>query len=350
MDIKDIIFDIFKELKYSTNLTTYKYKCRKITLYDLLLNTHEGSPYHKEGSFLKHLEMVYDISKIFYDLELSIACLLHDIGKPFCRFYDTEKNVTRFNGHESLSVFIAIDVLDILTKDEKYKDIDKIRILKLIQRHADPYKFSKEKLLKLYTKSEMQDVCRIHFCDTKGRLPEKEPTLIDISDFEFIKEPKYTSSKMFVVLHGVPCSGKSTYIETLNKSENLTEYEKNFKDFRVLSRDEIVMKFAELNNLTYKKSFDKFKDKINKEYQKRFSELKYCDIIVDGTNISEKSRRKFKNRNVLVITFLVGFNEIFKRNSKRLNKKLENYVIINFMKNFQFVYSGEGFVNTFKNI
>lgn len=318
--MKNLIIETFKELNYNN-----------VSLYDMLQIDHgPTSPYHKEGSILTHLEMVYDKAVELYpnDTDLHLACILHDVGKPFCRFYDAEKDKVRFNGHESFSVFVAIDVLQKL----KIK-CDIIRILKLIQRHADPYKYSEKNIKKLYTKSEFEDVLKIHKCDTLGRTPVKE---VPEYNYELVESfEKSENSKIITLMVGPQNAGKSTFLKFY---------------LNVISRDEIIEMLSpeKTYNEAFKEADQDFVEKCFKIMVKKFYK-DFNSFVIDKTNMSIKSRNRtiaeIKNAKFYTTTMICGLKTLLERNSKRKGKILDEKVIFETLKNFQFVYSGEKFID-----
>lgn len=310
--MKNKLIEIFKELNYNN-----------VSLFDMLQTDHGDSPYHKEGSILTHLEMVYNKAVELYpdDRDLHIACFLHDVGKPFCKFFDTEANKTRFDGHESFSVFVALDILNKLNIN-----INKERILKLIQRHADPYKYSLKNLKKLYNKETYKDVIKIHTCDSLGRMPEKEPVIYDINEFrdsfEFNQNIKHIT-----LMVGPQCSGKSTYLK----------YYAN-----VVSRDEIIeLMFPKLN---YNEAFKQAdQDLVNKCFevmlQKYYKDFNY--IVIDKMHLTVKSRRYNLKAMYDTNTIVIGLKTLLERNYNRKGKQINKDIIFDALKRFQFVYPGE---------
>lgn len=310
--MKNKLIEIFKELNYNN-----------VSLFDMLQTDHGDSPYHKEGSILTHLEMVYNKAVELYpdDQDLHIACFLHDVGKPFCKFFDNEANKTRFNGHESFSVFVALDVLNNLDINT-----DKERILKLIQRHADPYKYSLKNLKKLYNKETYKDVIKIHTCDTLGRIPTKEPVIYDINEFRDDFDIPVHDKKISLMV-GPQCSGKSTYLK----------YYAN-----VVSRDEIIeLMFPELN---YNEAFKQAdQDLVNKCFevmlQKYYKDYNY--IVIDKMHLTVKSRRYNLKAMYDTSTIVIGLKTLLERNYNRKGKQINKDIIFDALKRFQFVYPGE---------
>lgn len=309
-------------------------------LYDLLQDNHGiDNPYHQEGSFLTHLNLVKEQAELLYpdDEILHIACFLHDVGKPFCKVYDSETNKTYFRGHESYSVFVAYDVIKYLINNFNFEisRFDLLRILSLIQRHADPYSLGIKKLVSRYTRAEYNDLIKIHRCDSLGRTPAKDPIIYDINLFKekFEFNPSFDNKIIYMI--GIPNSGKSTYIKELTK----------FNDFKVISRDDIIMNLS--NTDDYNKAFNEVnQDLVDSEYNKLYNLYMQNkeNFIIDKTNTTYKTRNKnIKefNSHKIGICFCIGLSEILKRNNLRTNKKLNLSVINKFMTQFQFPYSNE---------
>ncbi len=140
-----------------------------------------------------------------------------------------------------------------------------------------------------------------------------------------------------IFMCGVVCSGKSTYIK-----ENLNNY-------KVLSRDDIVMELGKHDD--YTKNFDEVnQEKVDELFNNRFRELLYQreSFIIDRTNLSKKSRRRFLSHipqeyEKEIIVFITSLNTIFKRNEERKNKKIPKNVIYKMINKFVFPSKSEGF-------
>ena len=204
--------------------------------------------------------------------------------------------------------------------------MNKERILKLIQRHADPYKYSLKNLKKLYDKESYKDVIKIHTCDTLGRIPAKEPVIYDINEFRDSFEIKQ-DIKHITLMVGPQCSGKSTYLR----------YYAN-----VVSRDEIIeLMFPKLN---YNEAFKQAdQDLVNKCFdfllQKYYKDFNY--ITIDKMHLTVKSRRYNLKAMYNTNTIVVGLKTLLERNNKRAGKKINKDVLFDALKRFQFVYPGE---------
>ena len=130
-----------------------------------------------------------------------------------------------------------------------------------------------------------------------------------------------------VMLCGIPCSGKSTYVEKLKKLDY-------WKDAVVLSTDNYIEKEAQSLGLTYNQIFDDVISDATRELEMEFNwaKSKGRNIIWDQTNLSVKTRRKklyklpsFYARGV--IYFEVSLEEALERNENREGKYIPKSVL-----------------------
>lgn len=306
------------------------------------------NPYHLEhdGNVWGHTLDVYEKSRELYpeDEILQLACLLHDISKPDCREENHETKRTSFHNHENFGVARAAYILNNLHIDYS----DKIRVIHLIQRHGDTWKLDIKKLKQYYTRTDMEDLIKIRWCDTLGRIKADD----DGKDVEQIKEleamigdgvfdifkPTNDSEALptCTILIGLPLSGKSTYIKE-NNIEN------------VLSRDDIIMQMGDSDN--YSECWSSVDQKlVDQNFRLYRSQLIGCgcDFTVDMTNMNIKSRNKQihdikKTHNLKAVVFLTCYDELLKRNKERKNKTLAPFIITGMVKRWQLPVAGEGF-------
>jgi len=146
---------------------------------------------------------------------------------------------------------------------------------------------------------------------------------------------------LLTVMIGVPCSGKSTHLQNRVKSVNKDDCPV------VISSDNII---DDLPGVNYNEKFKSADfEQIEKQMMTEFQTAAYRakDIIVDRTNMSKKSRRRFvsaarQNKNnyfVECIVMCTGLDEIMLRNECRANtdgKRIPDYVLHNMMKAFSF--------------
>ncbi|MCH7225853.1 CCA tRNA nucleotidyltransferase [Haloferula sp. A504] len=67
--------------------------------------------WHPEGDVYTHTRIMLDLLGTGAPLELCLAVLLHDIGKPPTRTWDEEAGRIRFNGHDALGAKMAAEIL-----------------------------------------------------------------------------------------------------------------------------------------------------------------------------------------------------------------------------------------------
>ncbi len=137
------------------------------------LNKIEQSPkYHPEGSVLNHVFLVVDLAseyKIYSNDEKVFmwAALLHDIGK-LTTTRVRKNRITSYN-HDSEGENIAMDFLNELTNDEKFKQ----KVSKLVRWHMQPLFYDKN--LPFFQPQDMindveyKEIALLSLCDRLGR-------------------------------------------------------------------------------------------------------------------------------------------------------------------------------------
>ena len=396
--------------------------------------TDEPNPYHIENSVWAHTMMVClqaennNSNKI-----VLISALLHDIGKPEARDVipfeakkpaHTESNEirnegkndgkdsglnrivppsgkkTHQRGHEGLSFYKAISVLNELQKEGVVSDYEKTEILTIISLHGTLFdsinengemikpnkvfdKFRSPETFVNLVSQVINDSTGRFFMSKDGR--KNNALRLGIEIFtelqyrEYKQEnPGYTNIKdenpSITVLIGPPASGKSTW-----RNENIT-------DEVVISRDDEMVKYAEDTNIIgglldckacegsgeievtlgfetcdrchgvgaypignysdiwrYLEENDLHKE-VDKIVQEKFKDTikNGKSIVIDQTNMSRKSRRKWfsnvpKDYTKKAVVFATDYDEIYRRNTKRkeeTGKEIKPYIISNMMKQF----------------
>jgi predicted kinase len=146
-----------------------------------------------------------------------------------------------------------------------------------------------------------------------------------------------------VFLCGIPCSGKSTYVNKLKKLDY-------WKDAVVLSTDNYIEKQAQRCGLTYNQIFDDVIDNATRELELEFNMAKDKgkNIIWDQTNLSIKTRRKklaklpsFYPRGV--IYFEISLEEALERNKNREGKFIPESILKRMWHQFEIPTTDEDF-------
>ena len=309
--------------------------------------------YHLEGNIWKHTKMVLDeVEKLDNpSIELYLIALLHDTGKPFTYFDNHELRRRRFTNHEAYSTFEAKRILDKFA--EQVVEIDKEIILKTIANHGRFYNYmkedgltkeGKEAIFQMYKKDLRAFDYMVDFfkCDHNGRITNLPRSGKDVQDdFKKIREGisnyyQVLSAEVRPTLRllvGPPRVGKTTFIK--EKIDNKKEY--------IISRDELVESLGIGNNYSEKWNSltDEDQQMIDQELQKRFKQAVDVglNIVIDMTNMSPKSRRKWllsdkklKNYHKIANVFIEDLDTLDSRNSeeKWIDRKILKNMIIRF--------------------
>ena len=269
----------------------------------------------------------------------------------------------RFLGHEGISSFLSVDVLNATDMSID----DKLQIFKLVALHGDLFHHImtdgkiKNDVLKVFAgnKTLLNHLTHQVRCDSLGRyyeskdmsdglfttnLPEHFKPFIDQLDDGIGSEKK---GNQLTVLCGPPCVTKSTWVKN------------NVTDEIVISRDNLIESAGTKRGMNYKEAYRFLSD--NPDIEKsEVSELMNAaiinarkngnDVVIDLTNMSKKSRRRWVNEfpkyNKKCITFVSGFEKIKECNKKRYEltgKYISDGVVIDMLKRFSLPMYGEGF-------
>ena len=259
------------------------------------------NPYHLEGDVLTHTFMVMQQAEMRNMPTLvKYGATFHDFGKPECREEKAEKKRVSFYNHDAYSAFKAIKYLKLLNLKEK----DIIRVFKMIALHTDLYRCDNKSLKTYITKYKgdkelLTDIQQLAECDGMGRYtdPEVSPRIESLERMnsyveEILKHSKEVSNEkkehQFVMMIGLPMSGKSTWIQNFLKENN---------DFTIASRDDLILELG--GNKTYNEAYKSIDSKeVNKLFNERVDQLikERKNILFDLTNMSRKWRKKTLNK------------------------------------------------------
>jgi len=390
----------------------------------------EPNPYHLEDSVFSHTMMVClqaennNCNKVVY-----ISALLHDIGKPEARDiipFEASKPVhsesnekrnidkeqgndsklnrvmpvsglkSHFRGHEGLSFYRGIEILNKLEEEQVINLDEKIQILTIVSLHGTLFdsikegkeykpekviaKFKDIQLYRDFVSQVKNDSTGRFFMSKDGR--KSDATLLgkEIYNDEtfrthYVPNVGLKNYPYITLLVGVPASGKTTW-----RDQNV------FGNTVTLSRDDIMMDYAKNNNFeikcsncygegvcyppggaeglphkcgkcndgiastpTYSEIWKYLEDNdLHKEVdaieQSIFKEAvkDRKNIVVDRTNMSRKSRRKWltnvpKDYFKEAVVFATVYEDVYSRNKKRAQetgKNITNHLIGNMMRQF----------------
>lgn len=151
----------------------------------------------------------------------------------------------------------------------------------------------------------------------------------------------------FIMLVGLPGSGKSTYIEKL-----LEKYPE--RDYVIISSDDIIEEVALKEGKTYSEVFEKTVGYATAEMKRR-AKAAAADgrnIIWDQTNMTVKSRtskmKDFAGYNFSAVVFSLTDEELNRRLKKReseTGKVIPGFIIKNMANSYVAPSKSEGFEN-----
>jgi len=122
--------------------------------------------YHPEGDVWVHTLKVLDNLPENVSIEVALAALLHDIGKPLAQQFDDNRLPT-FHGHERLSVGLATSVLERLCFEDEVAEV----VLDLVGSHMKfqvAFQLSDKKLKKFVSRPHFDKLMELHRADAMG--------------------------------------------------------------------------------------------------------------------------------------------------------------------------------------
>ena len=157
----------------------------------------------------------------------------------------------------------------------------------------------------------------------------------------------WTGKNMFipelVMLCGIPCSGKSTYVNKLRAYEY-------WENAVVLSTDNYIEEQAKRLGMTYNEVFQDCIDEATRQLEMSFVRAKEEGkrIIWDQTNLSIKTRKKKLTKvpsiyKRTVVWFQVDLEEALKRNGTREGKFIPESILKRMYHQFEVPTLEEGF-------
>lgn len=152
------------------------------------------------------------------------------------------------------------------------------------------------------------------------------------------------SRATLIMLVGVPCSGKSTWLSHVLKSHNPDTYV-------VISSDNLIEQKAKELNTTYDAIWSEYAGWAQDECYKQLRQatIEFKDIFWDQTNLTKKTRDKKLKQvpsyyNILFIVFPTPErDELDRRLASRPGKSIPSGVIDNMIEQFEMPTLQEGF-------
>jgi predicted kinase len=148
---------------------------------------------------------------------------------------------------------------------------------------------------------------------------------------------------IYIMLSGIPTSGKSTYVSFLLQKPE-------FHNAVVLSTDNYIEKVAKENNLSYNEVFENEIKAATKQLNVDLSEALKNNrpIIHDQTNLTQKSRakklKKIPDHYKKICAYsVIDLEEAQKRNKTRPGKVISTRVIMSMLEDFSIPTLDEGF-------
>lgn len=306
--------------------------------------------FHLEGTVLNHycqvmlaaelqennLKNVFKIDDGTSHLGVA-AAMFHDLGKPSTRKENHEKKRVSMIGHEPVSAFMALEIMEKLSEKTPLSVEDKINIFNAICYHIDFHKViaecykanSFDAFIARYKGfSDMGRILvQLGVSDSLGRFSDpdispKEPRLWTLYKEmneqkvfdKLVREPTVNDSKPEVqILVGLPCSGKSTY-----RAKRM--------GYTHICRDDIIMEMAQ--GKSYTEAFHSVDSaKVNAELDKRTKAAvrNQESVIFDLTNLVKARRAatltQFKNYHKKAVVFLEDLVVVQVRNKARQERE-----------------------------
>jgi len=306
--------------------------------------TEHQSPYHLEGDVWTHTMMVTNevLKENPDDYIMLYTSLLHDIGKPEAKAKKKNGGI-HFGGHPGISTLKALDFL----LNEDLEDDEIIKILYLINYHDHLMQKRKPSFWDNYfsspfTNDLLSNLIQFNYYDKKGSISVIKQQ-INYPSVDVYKSDFYNADSQITVLIGPPGSGKSTY---------LSKYLQTDTDIVVISRDKMMVEI--LSEKYGTNDYNKIWQNATKEEHQMITNLLMKNfskavkqgkqIVIDMTNVSIKSRRKWQVGKVGVkyIVFLTSLDELQQRVAERKEQKIKNWVLMNFVKWFEMPLPTEG--------
>ena len=266
------------------------HNCIDQTTGKIILNS-----YHAEGSVWTHTLMVLNLLSD-KNLLVKIAALLHDVGKPAARFetFDLKRNKMKasFNGHEGISAFMSIDILNDLFPE--LTDDDKRKIFRLIAEHTDLHLWGGKDTISLpreYGDSEhFYNLLALSAADASGRISDSTVTTAKYEIFEGLAK-RYgfaefvpwdgKQSRMHLMI-GPSGSGKSNLAHFIGESCTVFNWDNLME--QMTEGESYIDKFGKCDHIEINDEMERLVTLAMKDG---------CNVVIDMCNLSKKSRKRW---------------------------------------------------------
>lgn len=342
-------------------------------LYLKMIETVEGSPWHREKSVATHTDMVVSEYLFWADknwtldtLIGAIACAFHDTGKPAAKvvkFKPERGQYNSFGGHEIISARLFEDYFmrnaERMWTLLRVRDVNIIYKIAFVIEHHMPYEQPTEKVQDMATTAaqlfgvggNVEPIFQNHLtADTHGRIADDHKDKIAkvdewIVEFDkkmfkpFNHDTSIRAEKTLIMPVGPSGCGKSTLLKKLLKDyPNIHHYSWDLLRLEWYDPD-----YAK----AYKMSVDD--PHFNARYMKEFKTqvLANKTIYVDNTNLSRKRRRPLiddarrHGYNVIGYVFPIALDAVIKRQKSRDDKDVPPDAVRNHYMTLQCPLYGE---------
>lgn len=305
------------------------------------------SPWHLEGDVWSHSLLVAQayVQRNQLDPCVGLCALLHDIGKPVAAKVLHHKKRVVFQGHESVSAWMAWRLLQnerlLLTMPEK------LRIFSLIALHGCLYTgwFAEDEAVKQsqvmrafsgFGQDFWRQLCQQVEHDQQGQITlsaNRKSVVADLAQLTLAEASNIDDNHVPIVfLVGLPGAGK-------------TNLRARFGGYCIISRDDCLHQVT--GDRDYRKAWQMQEAQglsaqidalLNAQFQQAIQDKQ--PILMDMTNLTRKSRRYWLSQlpshySPRALLLLACDQTLAKRNQQRKDKSLDPSVIHDMMLRFE---------------
>ncbi|MDE7004598.1 MAG: HD domain-containing protein [Oscillospiraceae bacterium] len=168
-----------------------------------LVTLEQNNPWHCWGGW-EHT--IHAVEAAPADVTLRLAMLLHDIGKPVCKFTD-EQGVDHFYGHPAVSARLADEMLQALKFDNKTRE----RVVLLVERHdaqLPPRSQVIRRWLNRLGPEAFFQLLKVKRADNMGQAPEKVRNRLAELDVIRAKAERILAERQCLTLKDLAVDGR----------------------------------------------------------------------------------------------------------------------------------------------